>query len=174
VELSSCPAALTLWRQCRFGADADGPQPGHRLICCGNSAWIRPAWSSGGQTDGVSWSEFRFRVVWDSSTGRHRRHSPPRRVAERLLPHRRGAAFLLHTGRWFSGVSGGLYEAAPGQLSAPVPRMAGRWRTVEPSEVRPDGLQPAFSLRPWQPRYTTTSPLPSRCCQDSQLLRVGS
>jgi len=52
----------------------------------------------GGQTDGSSWSAFHFLVVVDSGKGRHRRHSPPRHVAERPLPHRRGVAFLLHTG----------------------------------------------------------------------------
>lgn len=41
---------------------------------------------------------FHFLVLGDSGTGRHRRHSPPRRIAERLLPHKKGAAFLLHTG----------------------------------------------------------------------------
>ena len=41
---------------------------------------------------------FHFLVLGDSGTGRHRRHSPPRRIAERLLPHKKDAAFLLHTG----------------------------------------------------------------------------
>jgi len=41
---------------------------------------------------------FHFLVLGDSGTGRHRRHSPPRRIAERLLPHKQDAAFLLHTG----------------------------------------------------------------------------
>ena len=41
---------------------------------------------------------FHFLVLGDSGTGRHRRHSPPRRIAERLLPHKKEAAFLLHTG----------------------------------------------------------------------------
>ncbi|QEY33276.1 metallophosphoesterase [Synechococcus sp. RSCCF101] len=49
------------------------------------------------QADGA-WPAWHFLVVGDSGTGRHRRHSPPRRIAERLLPHRQGAAFLLHTG----------------------------------------------------------------------------
>jgi hypothetical protein len=41
---------------------------------------------------------FSFLVSGDSGTGRHRRHSPPRAVADRLLEHRDAAAFLLHTG----------------------------------------------------------------------------
>ena len=41
---------------------------------------------------------FHFLVVGDSGTGRHRLHSPPRRIAERLLEHKQDAAFLLHTG----------------------------------------------------------------------------
>ena len=41
---------------------------------------------------------FHFLVLGDSGTGRHRRHSPPRHIAERLLPHKSRAAFLLHTG----------------------------------------------------------------------------
>ena len=41
---------------------------------------------------------FHFLVLGDSGTGRHRRHSPPRHIAERLLPHKNKAAFLLHTG----------------------------------------------------------------------------
>ena len=43
-------------------------------------------------------SAFHFLVLGDSGTGRHRRHSPPRHIAERLLPHKSRAAFLLHTG----------------------------------------------------------------------------
>jgi hypothetical protein len=43
-------------------------------------------------------SGFHFLVLGDSGTGRHRRHSPPRHIAERLLPHKQTAAFLLHTG----------------------------------------------------------------------------
>ena len=43
-------------------------------------------------------SAFHFLVLGDSGTGRHRRHSPPRHIAERLLPHKDKAAFLLHTG----------------------------------------------------------------------------
>ena len=41
---------------------------------------------------------FHFLVLGDSGTGRHRFQSPPRRIAERLLPHKANAAFLLHTG----------------------------------------------------------------------------
>ena len=41
---------------------------------------------------------FHFLVLGDSGTGRHRFQSPPRRIAERLLPHKADAAFLLHTG----------------------------------------------------------------------------
>lgn len=41
---------------------------------------------------------FHFLVLGDSGTGRHRFHSPPRHVAERLLPHKQNAGFLLHTG----------------------------------------------------------------------------
>ena len=41
---------------------------------------------------------FHFLVLGDSGTGRHRRHSPPRRIAERLLTHKHKAAFVLHTG----------------------------------------------------------------------------
>ena len=41
---------------------------------------------------------FHFLVLGDSGTGRHRFQSPPRRIAERLLPHKSEAAFLLHTG----------------------------------------------------------------------------
>lgn len=41
---------------------------------------------------------FHFLVLGDSGTGRHRFHCPPRRVAERLLPHKATAGFLLHTG----------------------------------------------------------------------------
>ena len=41
---------------------------------------------------------FYFLVLGDSGTGRHRFQSPPRRIAERLLPHKADAAFLLHTG----------------------------------------------------------------------------
>ena len=41
---------------------------------------------------------FHFLVLGNSGTGRHRRLSPPRRIAERLLPHKTEAAFLLHTG----------------------------------------------------------------------------
>ncbi len=41
---------------------------------------------------------FHFLVLGDSGTGRHRFQSPPRRIAERLLPHKTDAAFLLHTG----------------------------------------------------------------------------
>ena len=43
-------------------------------------------------------SAFHFLVLGDSGTGRHRRHSPPRHIAERLLPHKDKAGFLLHTG----------------------------------------------------------------------------
>ena len=43
-------------------------------------------------------SAFHFLVLGDSGTGRHRRHSPPRHIAERLLAHKDRAAFLLHTG----------------------------------------------------------------------------
>ena len=43
-------------------------------------------------------SAFHFLVLGDSGTGRHRRHSPPRHIAERLLVHKDQAAFLLHTG----------------------------------------------------------------------------
>ena len=41
---------------------------------------------------------FHFLVLGDSGTGRHRFQSPPRRIAERLLPHKADAAFVLHTG----------------------------------------------------------------------------
>ena len=41
---------------------------------------------------------FHFLVLGDSGTGRHRFHSPPRRIAKRLLSHKKDAAFLLHTG----------------------------------------------------------------------------
>ena len=41
---------------------------------------------------------FHFLVLGDSGTGRHRFHSPPRQIAERLLTHKSQAAFLLHTG----------------------------------------------------------------------------
>ena len=41
---------------------------------------------------------FHFLVLGDSGTGRHRFQSPPRRIAERLLPHKSESAFLLHTG----------------------------------------------------------------------------
>jgi len=41
---------------------------------------------------------FHFLVLGDSGTGRHRFHSPPRRIAERLLAHKDDAAYLLHTG----------------------------------------------------------------------------
>ena len=44
---------------------------------------------------------FHVLVLGDSGTGRHRFHSPPRRIAERLLPHKPDAAFLLHTGDVF-------------------------------------------------------------------------
>ena len=43
-------------------------------------------------------SAFHFLVLGDSGTGRHRRHSPPRHIAERLLAHKDRAAFLLQTG----------------------------------------------------------------------------
>lgn len=41
---------------------------------------------------------FAFLVLGDSGTGRHRRDSPQRRVAEQLLAHGGDARFLLHTG----------------------------------------------------------------------------
>jgi len=41
---------------------------------------------------------FSFLVLGDSGTGRHRRGSPQRRVAEQLLAHGSDARFLLHTG----------------------------------------------------------------------------
>ena len=41
---------------------------------------------------------FYFLVIGDSGTGRHRFNSPPRQIAERLLPHKSRAAYLLHTG----------------------------------------------------------------------------
>ena len=41
---------------------------------------------------------FHFLVIGDSGTGRHRFNSPPRQIAERLLPHKAKAAYLLHTG----------------------------------------------------------------------------
>ncbi len=41
---------------------------------------------------------FSFLVVGDSGTGRHRRGSPQRQVAEQILAHREAARFLLHTG----------------------------------------------------------------------------
>ncbi len=41
---------------------------------------------------------FSFLVLGDSGTGRHRRSSPQRQVAEQLLAHGTGARFLLHTG----------------------------------------------------------------------------
>ncbi|WP_038015031.1 metallophosphoesterase [Synechococcus sp. WH 8016] len=51
----------------------------------------------GNDTVGID-DAFHFLVLGDSGTGRHRLHSPPRRIAERLLPHKSAAAFLLHTG----------------------------------------------------------------------------
>ncbi|HSM81796.1 MAG TPA: metallophosphoesterase [Nodosilinea sp.] len=41
---------------------------------------------------------FSFLVLGDSGTGRHRRSSPQRQVAEQLLPHLTSARFTLHTG----------------------------------------------------------------------------
>lgn len=41
---------------------------------------------------------FSFLVLGDSGTGRHRRSSPQRQVAEQLLSHGADARFLLHTG----------------------------------------------------------------------------
>jgi len=41
---------------------------------------------------------FSFLVLGDSGTGRHRRGSPQRQVAEQLLAHGQEARFLLHTG----------------------------------------------------------------------------
>ena len=51
----------------------------------------------GNDTPGIN-DAFHFLVLGDSGTGRHRFQSPPRRIAERLLPHKSEAAFLLHTG----------------------------------------------------------------------------
>ena len=51
----------------------------------------------GNETPGIN-DAFHFLVLGDSGTGRHRFQSPPRRIAERLLPHKSEAAFLLHTG----------------------------------------------------------------------------
>ncbi|HIK43282.1 MAG TPA: metallophosphoesterase [Leptolyngbyaceae cyanobacterium M65_K2018_010] len=42
--------------------------------------------------------DFSFLVLGDSGTGRHRRDSPQRQVAEQLLAHGQGARFILHTG----------------------------------------------------------------------------
>ena len=39
---------------------------------------------------------FHFLVLGDSGTGRHRRHSPPRRIAERLLPHKGSCLSAAH------------------------------------------------------------------------------
>ena len=50
------------------------------------------------ERDSAKDAAFHFLVLGDSGTGRHRRHSPPRHIAERLLPHKDKAAFLLHTG----------------------------------------------------------------------------
>jgi len=41
---------------------------------------------------------FTFLVLGDSGTGRHRRSSPQRQVAERLLAQGDAARFVLHTG----------------------------------------------------------------------------
>ncbi|WP_094555832.1 metallophosphoesterase [Synechococcus sp. 1G10] len=41
---------------------------------------------------------FSFLVLGDSGSGRRRRHSPQRKVAEQLLAHGADASFLLHTG----------------------------------------------------------------------------
>jgi hypothetical protein len=41
----------------------------------------------GNDTVGID-DAFHFLVLGDSGTGRHRLHSPPRRIAERLLPHK--------------------------------------------------------------------------------------
>jgi len=41
---------------------------------------------------------FAFLVLGDSGTGRHRRQSPQRQVAELMVRHGQGASFILHTG----------------------------------------------------------------------------
>ncbi|NMF86795.1 metallophosphoesterase [Nodosilinea sp. P-1105] len=49
--------------------------------------------------DGESYDQgFSFLVVGDSGTGRHRRSSPQRQVAQQLLTHGNDARFTLHTG----------------------------------------------------------------------------
>lgn len=42
--------------------------------------------------------DFSFLVIGDSGSGPHRGHHPQRKVAERMLPHRRDCRFILHTG----------------------------------------------------------------------------
>lgn len=41
---------------------------------------------------------FSFLVLGDSGSGRHRGHSPQRRIAEQMLLHREDCRFILHTG----------------------------------------------------------------------------
>ena len=41
---------------------------------------------------------FSFLVIGDSGSGRHPGHSPQRRIAEKMLPHRDECRFILHTG----------------------------------------------------------------------------
>ncbi|MCU0551014.1 MAG: metallophosphoesterase [Leptolyngbya sp. Prado105] len=43
-------------------------------------------------------SAFSFLVIGDSGSGRHSGHSPQRRIAEQMLPHKDECRFLLHTG----------------------------------------------------------------------------
>ncbi len=73
--------------------------------------WKQPSLSSRGidQTrlvldpDGDQTGEddaFHFLVLGDSGTGRHRFHSPPRRIAERLLPHSRMRPFCFTQVMW--------------------------------------------------------------------------
>lgn len=50
------------------------------------------------QADDQAGDAFAFLVVGDSGTGRHRRGSPQRQVAERLLAEGADARFVIHTG----------------------------------------------------------------------------
>ena len=81
--------------------------------------WKQPALSSRGidqtrlvlEPDGDQPGQedpFHFLVLGDSGTGRHRFHSPPRRIAERLLHHKPDAAF-----RWEQRISTATIFCAP-------------------------------------------------------------
>ena len=107
---------------------------------------------------------FHFLVLGDSGTGRHRRHSPPRRIAERLLPHKKGAAFLLHTGDVVYLV--GAADQYRDNFLKPYRSGSITVRIGKPSAMRGlSSTNPSFRFR--EITTTTTSPFPWHCLQVS-------